>query len=162
MMDCSGKIVTESNAKADLLNEVFINQNTSLAPNTCVFGPSPLYVTSTFDLGNIILLVRRTFSMSYVQCPTSHRVGVTSLRYPVVWWRRLLRSGCPLVSLFNASQDYSRFRMAESNWNRFSRGGGGGGQEGPERSIQLQANFVDILYCTYNGEAVFCQDIRLS
>ena len=50
-MDRSGKIVSESNAKADLLNEVFINQNTSLAPDACVFGPSPLNVT--FDLGNI-------------------------------------------------------------------------------------------------------------
>ena len=42
---------SESNAKADLLNEVFINQNTSLAPDACVFWPSPLNVT--FDLGNI-------------------------------------------------------------------------------------------------------------
>ena len=51
LMDRCGKIVSESNAKAGLLNEVFINQNTSLAPDACVFGPSPLNVT--FDLRNI-------------------------------------------------------------------------------------------------------------
>ena len=45
------EIVSVSNAKADLLNEAFINQNTSLAPDAYVFGPSPLNVT--FDLGNI-------------------------------------------------------------------------------------------------------------
>ena len=61
LMDRCGKIISESNAKADLLNEVFINKNTSLAPDACVFGPSPLNVT--FDLGT---LIHRTFNVSYV------------------------------------------------------------------------------------------------
>ena len=51
-----GKIVSETNAKADLLNEVFINQNTSLAPDACVFRPSPLNVTLTWGT-----FVRLTF-----------------------------------------------------------------------------------------------------
>ena len=51
LMGRSRKVVKESNAKADLLNEVFVNHNTSLAPDAYIFGPSPLNVT--FDLGNI-------------------------------------------------------------------------------------------------------------
>ena len=55
LMDRCWTIVSESNAKADLLNKVFINQNTSVAPDACIFGSSPLNVT--FDLGTFI---RRT------------------------------------------------------------------------------------------------------
>ena len=77
-MDRCGKIVSESNAKADLLNEVFIKQNTSLAPDACVFGPSPFNVT--FDLGNIYPSdIQRVY---YVHCPRRRRVGAT--RYPIV------------------------------------------------------------------------------
>ena len=71
----------------DLLSEVFINQNTSLAPDACVFGPSPLNVI--FDSGNIypsvqecISTLGRTFNVSYVHCPTRRPVGAT--RYPIV------------------------------------------------------------------------------
>ena len=38
----AGDIVSETKAKANLLNDVFVHQNTSLNPDAVVFGPSPL------------------------------------------------------------------------------------------------------------------------
>ena len=93
-MNHCGKItVSESNAKADLLNEVFINQNTSLAPDACVFGPSPFNVT--FDLGNIypsdVQRVLITFIAEQdIVLERQDRVGATS--YDEGGWSR---SGWP-------------------------------------------------------------------
>ena len=95
-MDRCGKIVSELNAKADLLNEVFINQNTSLAPDACVFGPSPLNVT--FDLGNIY--------PSDVQRVLRSLPNKTSFGSDKISYRMMKEAGQglvgPLVSLFNA------------------------------------------------------------
>ena len=108
-MDRCGKIVSESNAKADLLNEVFINQNTSLAPDACVFGPSPLNVT--FDLGNIY--------PSDVQRVLRSLPNKTSCGSDKISYRMMKEAGQglvgPLVSLFNASL---RLRQVPDEWRK--------------------------------------------
>ena len=108
-MDRCGKIVSESNAKANLLNEVFINQNTSLAPDACVFGPSPLNVT--FDLGNIC--------PSEVQRVLRSLPNKTSCGSEKISYRMMKEAGQglvgPLVSLFNASL---RLRQVPDEWRK--------------------------------------------
>ena len=108
-MDRCGKIVSESNAKADLLNEVFINQITSLAPDACVFGPSPLNVT--FDLGNIY--------PSDVQRVLRSLPNKTSCGRDKISNRMMKEAGQglvgPLVSLFNASL---RLRQVPDEWRK--------------------------------------------
>ena len=96
-MDGCGKIVSESNAKADLLKEVVINQKTSLAPDACVFGPSPLNVT--FDLGNIY-----PSGVQRVLCslPNKTLCGSDKISYHMMKEAGQGLVG-PLVSLINAS-----------------------------------------------------------
>ena len=117
-IDRCGKIVSESNAKADLLNEVFINKNTSLAPDACVFGPLPLNVT--FDVGNIypsdVQHVLRSL-------PNKTSCGSDKISYPI-WWRRLVKVWLALLLVYSMPHlDYGRFRMngGKQLLNRFSR-----------------------------------------
>ena len=86
----------------------FINQNTSLAPNACVFGPSPLNVTS--DLGNICPSdVQRVLR----SLPNKTSCGSDQISY------RMMEAGQglvgPLVSLFNASL---RLRQVPDEWRK--------------------------------------------
>ena len=66
--------------------------------------------------------IRRTFNMSYVHCPTRHRVGAT--RYPIVWWRRLVKVWSALLLVYSMLHlDYDRFWIngGKQSLNRFSR-----------------------------------------
>ena len=97
MGDRCGKFVWKSNAKADLLNEVSTNQNTSLAPDACVFGPSLLNIT--FELGNIF---RSDVQRVLRSLPNKTSCGSDKISYPMLKEAGQGLVG-PLVSLFNAS-----------------------------------------------------------
>ena len=51
LLDQSKNLLLDDEEKANLLNDVFINQNTSLALEAFSFGPSPLQ--ETFDIDSI-------------------------------------------------------------------------------------------------------------
>ena len=97
----------------------FTNQNTSLAPDACVFGPSPLNVT--FDLGSIY--------PSDVQRVLPSLPNKTSCGSDKISYRMMKEAGqglvSPLVSLFNASLRIRQVRMngGKQSLNRFSKGG---------------------------------------
>ena len=66
------------------------------------------------------LSVRR--STSYVHCPTRRHVETT--RYPIVWWRRLVKVWLALLLVYSMSHsDYGRFRIngGKQSLNRFSK-----------------------------------------
>ena len=68
--------------------------------------------------------IRRTFNVnvSYVHCPSRHRVGAT--RYPIVWWKRLVKVWLALLLVYSMLHlDCGRFRMngGKQSLNRFSR-----------------------------------------
>ena len=96
-MDRSKNLLLDNKDKANLLNDVFTNENTSLAKESFPFGPSPNQ--PTFDL--------KTVSPKEVACtlkslPNKYSSGSDEISY------RLLKEAGPglvgpLVSLFNRS-----------------------------------------------------------
>ena len=148
LMDRCGKIVSESNAKADRLNEVFINQNTSLAPDACVFGPSPLNVT--FDLGNIYPSdVQRVLR----SLPNKTSCGSNKISYRITKEAGQGLVG-PLLRLLNASL---RLRQVTDEWQKaiikpiFK--GGKKDQRDPFSYRPISLRDIPCVCCAYNGEA---------
>ena len=106
-IECKGRSVEWS----------FYKQNTSLAPDACVFGPSPL---SYFWLGEHLSVGRSTC----LHCPTRHHGVWTPTRNPIVWWRRLVKVWLALLLVYSMLHlDYGRFRMngGKQSLNQFSR-----------------------------------------
>ena len=97
MLDSAGDIVSETKAKANLLNDVFVHQNTSLNPDAVVFGPSPL--KKTFNLGkNSPSEVRRVLK----SLPNKSSCGQDQISYQMMKEAGPGLVG-PRVSLFAAS-----------------------------------------------------------
>ena len=97
LQDSAGDNVSETKAKANLLNDVFVHQNTSLNPDAVVFGPSPL--KQTFNLGKISPSeVRRVLK----SLPKKSLCGQDQISYQMMKEAGPGLVG-PLVSLFAAS-----------------------------------------------------------
>ena len=107
--DSAGDIVSETKAKANLLNDVFVRQNTSLIPDAVVFGPLPL--TQTFNLGKI--------SPSEVRRVLKSLPNKLSCRQDQISYQMMKEAGPrvvgPLVSLFAVS---IRLRQVPDEWRK--------------------------------------------
>ena len=109
LLDSAGDIVSETKAKANLLNGVFVHQNTSFNPGAVVFGPSPL--KQTFNLGKMSPSeVRRVLK----SLPNKSSCGQDQMSYQMVKEAGPGLVG-PLVSLFAAS---IRLRQVPNEWRK--------------------------------------------
>ena len=107
LVDSSGRVITEPAEKANVLNDVFVKQNTSLNPEAVAFGPSTLNLT--FELGEVSPSdVKRVLK----SLPNKLSCGSDGISY-----RMMKEAGPglvgPLVSLFNASL---RLRQVPDEW----------------------------------------------
>ena len=97
LLDQSKNLLLDDKEKANLLNDVFINQNTSLALEAFSFGPSP--VQGTFDIDSIS---PKEVAETLRSLPNKSSCGRDEISY------RLMKEAGPalvgpLVTLFNRS-----------------------------------------------------------
>ena len=108
-MDSCGNVISEPVEKANLLNDVFANENTSLNPDASVFGPTNLQLT--FNLEKITASeVRRVLRT----LPNKSSCGSDRISYQMIKEAGPGLVG-PLVSLFNASL---RLRKVPDEWRK--------------------------------------------
>ena len=98
LLDQSKNLLLDDKEKANLLNDVFINQNTSVALEAFSFGPSPLR-RETFDIDSIS---PKEVAETLRSLPNNSSCGSDEMFY------RLMKEAGPalvgpLVTLFNRS-----------------------------------------------------------
>ena len=109
LLDSCGNVISEPVEKANLLNDVFANENTSLNPDASVFGPTNLQLT--FNLEKITASeVRRVLRT----LPNKSSCGSDRISYQMIKEAGPGLVG-PLVSLFNASL---RLRKVPDEWRK--------------------------------------------
>ena len=109
LLDSCGNVISEPVEKANLLNDVFANENTSLNPDASVFGPTNLQLT--FNLEKITASeVRRVLRT----LPNKSSCGSDRISYQMIKEADPGLVG-PLVSLFNASL---RLRKVPDEWRK--------------------------------------------
>ena len=109
LLDSCGNVISEPVEKANLLNDVFANENTSLNPDASVFGPTNLQLT--FNLEKITASeVRRVLRT----LPNKSSCGSDRISYQMIKEAGPGLVG-PIVSLFNASL---RLRKVPDEWRK--------------------------------------------